>query len=169
MSVIIKGFDKPEECLGCPFLSKLTEAPVGSEGLYKKIGYCKFASAIMPDLEDPWHDTEWLYTHTEEWCPITQIDENATPCSLSNDCISREALRKALDELFKNGGYDSGLVMDAIDNAPAVEPERPQGQWVYRTDIAFHTCSKCNGIGYIRDRFCKHCGAAMQNAERDAE
>ena len=74
MSVIIKGFDKPEDCLGCPFLSKLTEVSAG-DGLYKKIGYCKFASVIMPDLEDPWHDVEWLLTHTEEWCPITQVNE----------------------------------------------------------------------------------------------
>ena len=74
MSVIINGFDKPEDCLGCPFLSKLEEISVGSNGLYKKIGHCKFASEIMPDLEDPWHDMEWLYTHTEEWCPITQIN-----------------------------------------------------------------------------------------------
>lgn len=75
MSVIIKKFDKPEDCLSCPFLSKLEEISVGSNGLYKKIGHCKFAPDIMPDLEDPWHDMEWLYTHTEEWCPITQINE----------------------------------------------------------------------------------------------
>lgn len=70
-----------------------------------------------------------------------------------------------------------------LDNAPTVEAytsedivkyisatedlvreklERPIGEWVWHTDIAFYTCSKCDGIGYIRDKFCKHCGAKMQ-------
>lgn len=75
MSVIIKGINKPEACLGCPFLSKLTEISVGNDGLYMKAGYCKFAHDIMPDLEDPWHNIKWLNTNTEDWCPITQIDE----------------------------------------------------------------------------------------------
>lgn len=36
--------------------------------------------------------------------------------------IDAEALKKKLDELFESGGYDSGLVMNTIDNAPTVEP-----------------------------------------------
>ena len=39
---------------------------------------------------------------------------------MTNDLIGREDLKKALDELFKSGGYDSGLVMNIIDNAPTV-------------------------------------------------
>ena len=106
-----------------------------------------------------------------------QAIRNGTPYNPSGDCISREALKKKLQARHDNGeedfdkGYNIGIeaAIELLDNAPTAEPERPQGQWVYRTDIAFHTCSKCNGIGYIRDRFCKHCGAAMQNAQRDAE
>ncbi len=41
---------------------------------------------------------------------------------MNNDLISREALKKALNELFESGGYDSGLVMNTIDHAPTVEP-----------------------------------------------
>lgn len=41
---------------------------------------------------------------------------------MTNDLISREALKKALDELFESGGYDSGLVMNTIDTAPTISP-----------------------------------------------
>lgn len=123
MGVIIKGFDKPKDCLGCPFLSKLEEASVGSEGLYKKIGFCKFASDIMPDLEDPWHDIKWLFTHTEDWCPITQINETTAPCNPSSDCISREALKDQFKGLFdlKYLPILQKKLLGIIDNAQAVE------------------------------------------------
>lgn len=75
MAVKIEFFDKPEDCLACPFLSKLEEFSVGTDGLYKKVGYCKFAQVIRPDLEDPWRDLKWLFNNTETWCPITQIKE----------------------------------------------------------------------------------------------
>lgn len=82
-----------------------------------------------------------------------------------------------------------------IDNAPAVEPDitnddlqaamtesyhlgyglaetkfkKPQGVWECHSDdyMVFYTCSKCNGYGYIRDKFCKHCGAEMRTKEND--
>lgn len=40
------------------------------------------------------------------------------------DLISRKELKDAIEMLFKYGGYDSGLVMDTIDNVPSVEPEK---------------------------------------------
>lgn len=43
---------------------------------------------------------------------------------MNNDLISRSELKKAIDKLFESGGYDSGLVMNAIDNAPTVEPKK---------------------------------------------
>ena len=46
--------------------------------------------------------------------------------------IDADALKEALDELFKSGGYDSGLVMNTIDNAPTVKPERSQGDLISR-------------------------------------
>lgn len=46
---------------------------------------------------------------------------DSKPYDDSGDLISREALKKALDELFESGGYDSGLVMNTIDNAPTVD------------------------------------------------
>jgi len=85
---------------------------------------------------------------------------------MNNDLISREALKKAIDELFDNGGYDSGLVINTIDNAPTVDiteeqaidklhetgwlprhdkemTERPQGEWDYERVAFYGVCSNC--------------------------
>lgn len=110
----------------------------------------------------------------------------------TGDCIPREVLK---DITYINRGNFNTVegIREWIDNAPAVEPEitnddlqaamtesyhlgyglaetkfkRPQGVWEYHSDnyTVFYTCSKCNGYGYIRDKFCKHCGAEMQKGE----
>lgn len=113
-----------------------------------------------------------------------------SPNDPSGDYISRNALREAIFyhdyspcKIDENANEIMRQARIIIDNAPTVEAytsedivkyvsatedlvreklERPKGEWVYQTDIAFFTCSKCNGIGYIRDKFCKHCGAEMQ-------
>ena len=91
---------------------------------------------------------------------------------MSNDLISRSALKKAImygdvtdtwEEL-----YDS--VLHEIDNAPTVEPKKPQAKWTEDGD-----CSKCgksrlsNGWGRgVKSAFCPWCGADMgEGAEND--
>ena len=96
--------------------------------------------------------------------------------------ISREALIREIgrtDEWYKGRS-----ICDIIDNAPTVplpneqtaweqgyeiglaqgKHDRPKGKWQRHSDdyTVFYTCSKCNGYGYIRDKFCKHCGADMR-------
>lgn len=122
---------------------------------------------------------------------------NGTPLYInvpSANCISREALK---DITYINKGNFNTVegIRAWIDNAPAVEPDitnddlqaamtesyhlgyglaetkfkRPQGVWECHSDdyMVFYTCSKCNSYGYIRDKFCKHCGAEMQTKEND--
>ena len=103
--------------------------------------------------------------------------------------IDADELKKAIDELFESGGYDSGLVMNTIDNAPTVEiteeqaidklhetgwlplhdkemTERPQGKWKIIAN-AFHQtkckCSLCKHYIWIGEdkNFCPNCGAQM--------
>lgn len=53
-------------------------------------------------------------------------------------------------------------ILEKIDNAPTVEPERPHGEWI-TTLNGFHTCSKCDEYGnpnYFK--FCPYCGADMR-------
>lgn len=71
---------------------------------------------------------------------------------MSNDLISREALKEVINDLFRSGEYDCASVLKAIDNATAVydnpysdgredgyiegyeeatrEFDRPKGEWI---------------------------------------
>ena len=117
----------------------------------------------------------------EERDTLIRAIGNAKSYNPSDDCISREALRKALDELFKSGGYDSGLVMDAIDNAPAVQQNwrfyydhgyaqakrdfgRPKGEWVdLMKTKGYVVCPFCGKEITGGDlNFCVKCGADLR-------
>lgn len=77
---------------------------------------------------------------------------NGTPVSTDGDCISRSALKKAIEEVEGNyDGYepnDLGRFMnkvdDLIDNAPAVD-ERPQGEYVNISKLRLMTVEECAG------------------------
>ena len=106
--------------------------------------------------------------------------------------IDADALKKALDELFENGGYDSGLVMNLIDNAPTVDTyteddvhyaikeghqvgyemakakfERPHGEiikelWNCRDEL----CLKCERYKEAWNGACKDCRYNFENMEK---
>ena len=95
---------------------------------------------------------------------------------MNNDLISREALKKALEEYKYCGFYDK--LIELIDNAPTVKPycyfcgqkehgqtvERPQGEWIVKSNGTTHyyACDKCGSAGDIQDKFCRECGADMR-------
>lgn len=69
-------------------------------------------------------------------------------------------------------GYIDGLnrATEIIDNAPTVEPERPQGKWSFDSEFLMigspygsYKCSNC-GIHTDdkEDNFCWNCGADMR-------
>lgn len=71
---------------------------------------------------------------------------------MSDDLISREALRRRMyHEAFETDNgmqkWDSGLWIrykifeNAIEEAPAVEPERKKGKWIWVDGVR---CSNCN-------------------------
>lgn len=83
---------------------------------------------------------------------------------MNNDLISREALK---EEFLKYKPYAVDF-LSLIDNAPTVEPDRPQGEWiVYDRDepIKFCKCSLCGRyeeiINFKNYPYC-HCGAVMK-------
>ena len=111
-------------------------------------------------------------------------------CSVSNlttidDCISRKALKKVIETYRPIRAFDDysrgktsmvNYCLDEIDNAPIVDPKRPQGTWIRREDprysydrenghimagVSFR-CSECDGMGDNSDAFCKHCGTPMK-------
>lgn len=96
---------------------------------------------------------------------------------MSDDLISREALKEKLQARYDNGeedfdkGYNIGLeaAIDLIDNAPAVEA-RPKGDWKWKPikqgdNTHIWVCSECgkqNKHGITIEKFCWNCGADMR-------
>ena len=91
---------------------------------------------------------------------------------MNNDLISRKWLTDAIRNRRTYLSYeDAKDVIDLIDNAPTVEPERPQGEWeevdIKPMPYGGYTCNrKCNKCGYFtreyRLNFCPNCGAKMK-------
>lgn len=96
---------------------------------------------------------------------------------MNNDLISREVLKKALEERCSeswDGALDFDQIKEVIDNAPTVEQfddtelqraigyadgyskgreERPQGEWI-DYDNTFYKCPEC---GYLLEKCCPQC------------
>lgn len=107
---------------------------------------------------------------------------------MSDDLISREALKEKLQARYDNGeedfdkGYNIGLeaAIDLIDNAPAVEAN-PQGEWIpMSTDCRGYSesfkCSICGAYIYPRClekeldyNLCPYCGADMRGEENEVQ
>lgn len=77
-----------------------------------------------------------------------------------------------------DGDYKEALKMliDKIDNAPAIEPERAHGHWIHRGGCLFE-CDQCGELVIVnaytpekasdRFKFCSSCGADMREGEQD--
>lgn len=91
---------------------------------------------------------------------------------MNNDLISRSALKEEIKERtyqFEQIPIRVDKVISIIDNAPTVEPERPQAEWIKIGSLgngnAQYECSNC----YHNDEqaesqevpYCWHCGAKM--------
>ena len=106
---------------------------------------------------------------------------------MNNDLISREALRKDIEHLHnvyaENKEWFYTDVLNHIDNAPTVEPERPKGEWIkvkeermsidMSGEIATrYKCSECGRMITILPSkladypFC-HCGAEMKGNTKE--
>lgn len=87
---------------------------------------------------------------------------------MNNDLISREALKKAIDEAvcnFELSPVSANEIMQIIDNAPTVE--QPTGKWELTEDEMFVFCPFCRKTDYTRPidaswHFCPECGAELE-------
>jgi len=89
---------------------------------------------------------------------------------VKGDLISREALKEAINDLFRSGEYDCASVLKAIDSAPVVGPK--QGEWI-KDNAGDRFCSECGGYALyhelglkIESRFCPNCGADMRGGAK---
>lgn len=105
---------------------------------------------------------------------------------MNNDLISREALKKALEEDMKYGGvktdefdkgYDLGVktAIEMLDKAPTAD--RPHGKWIEQTEYngdTYYDCSICGNSWCMIDgtpwnngmNYCPNCGAKMDGGEQ---
>ena len=93
------------------------------------------------------------------------------------DLISRSALKEATQKLYEetpDGIVKFGIekTYDLIDNAPTVEPERPQGRWLHNSDRPDTLiCSVCNcgwDMWHYESKelkYCPNCGADMRGGK----
>lgn len=83
----------------------------------------------------------------------------------NGDLISRNELRSALGKQIScRGGYICVRdIMNLINNAPAVELERPKGKWVYLPTDGKYKCPKCDNTckcdTFPIFRYCPWCGS----------
>ena len=87
------------------------------------------------------------------------------------DCVSREAVKKLLNEGWLRGIYPSSGNIDAL---PTVEPERKPGKWIMAIDpdvnawTGGHICSECGrACVQMSMNFCANCGAKMEVEDAD--
>lgn len=95
---------------------------------------------------------------------------------MNNDLISREALKETLRSYPQTDDMRTteliGFFEKLIDNAQAVGPERPKGEWLHNSDRPDNLiCSVCN-CGWDMWRYerkelkyCPNCGSDMGEAE----
>lgn len=84
--------------------------------------------------------------------------------------IDAEALKEEM-KIAHAKAIDYETVVDMyeklVDNAPTVEAERPQGEWL-KSDIPESILSKCSLCGFncgaYTHNFCPNCGADMRGA-----
>ena len=89
------------------------------------------------------------------------------------DLISRSALKEEFEKVYplasnEMGGVANKCIYDIIDNAPTVELDRKQGEWIVLIDEDNIKTCKCSICGRMEDivdfnnyPFC-HCGADMR-------
>lgn len=94
-----------------------------------------------------------------------------TSLNPSGDCISRSDLKDKMKKAEEQADTFEMLVEfyeQIVDNAQAVEPERPQGEWVSKRlwdNTHIWVCSECgnqNKHGITVEKACWKCGAKMK-------
>ena len=95
--------------------------------------------------------------------------------------IDADALKELFSEVIghiakkpeMNGNLEhmiraSAMVIQMIDDAPSIQPEREKGEWVYNSPVTM----KCNRCGLVikdwdwhRFKICPNCGAKMEGGE----
>lgn len=97
------------------------------------------------------------------------IDADALK-ELFSEVIGRIAIKPEMNGNLEHMIRASTMVIQMIDDAPSIQPEREKGEWVYNSPVTM----KCNRCGLVikdwdwhRFKICPNCGAKMESGEAD--
>ena len=67
------------------------------------------------------------------------------------------------------GYIDTKSIIDKIDDAPTIEPERKKGEWIDLdyTEAWLYKCDQCGRRSDFKDNYCPDCGADMRGDSDD--
>ena len=140
MSVLIKGMKMPKNSLECE---------------YCKSGYCnKMDGRFCPGA-----------ISRPDWCPLFEIQPHTR-------LVNADALGLTdIEIIMCDGDYKEALKMliDKIEHASTIEPERNTGKWIQISPARIYECSLCHQNVMTDDigcyKFCHNCGARMEGKE----
>lgn len=120
-----------------------------------------------------------MYENCEHCYFLKTFLKNNGGNKMSNDLISREAVKRAFENTVCIEPMPYAFVKLIIDNAPSVQlPDfkegykqaildgktnfsRPQGEWIAHED-GYNVCPYCNNKTAFSYPFCPYCGADMR-------
>ena len=82
----------------------------------------------------------------------------------------------AIPSAESTGDLDNAIYEYVQDGLMSNPYDRPQGEWIYRTDVGWHAVRQCSLCGWTqsysdtkymgyRYNYCPHCGAHMKGAD----
>ena len=81
-------------------------------------------------------------------------------------------IEKIKYESSADGAYgymDTKSIVDCINDAPTIEPERKTGKWIYAS-MDDYKCSVCGEIVRLHKyQFCPNCGCDMRGDSNDRQ
>ena len=134
----------------------------------------QFFDVCEDDKEVPMSDKDKLLLEVNKAICNNLKALEQEPCE---DCISRQAVNKLVDELARaisdekchiQRGRNYGRIMHDILELPSVEPERKTGKWKHM--VGWWECNQCHAeytgmptcMGKVIYEYCPMCGAKME-------
>ena len=95
--------------------------------------------------------------------PMRAIDGDALE-ELFREVIGGIAKKPEMNGNLEHMVRASAMVIEMIQDAPTIEPQRKKGEWIINSDGYYPYCSECRKepkSGDMTD-FCPNCGADMR-------
>lgn len=159
--------DTPETCGDCPLciFSAEEKRYIGYCNTSDEDYYCKALERFM-EYDTVEGGVDILGKPND--CPLMTESEGMTsqnnPAESSQDCISRDAVRKLIWQNNDKYGYSDRFheFTERCLQLPSVTPQPKTGKWIPRNAYLLqYKCSEC-GWKAEKSNYCPNCGADMR-------